>query len=164
MLPKKYGWWISNPIIVWLSYSARSALAAAGALSIAGNLHLPEAYWSPISAVIVMHSNFGSAWGISRQRVIGTVLGAMLGGALATFFEPQAAGFAVALFGLGLACGLLRLDQSAFRFAGVALAIIWLVKREQPGWMIAIDRFVEVSLGIVVALSLSWIWPWRSSS
>jgi len=53
--------------------------------------------------------------------------------------------------------GLLRAE--AYRFTGIALAIVMLVARKQPPWIIAAHRFVEVSIGIVVALVLTAVWP-----
>jgi uncharacterized membrane protein YgaE (UPF0421/DUF939 family) len=50
-------------------------------------------------------------------------------------------------------------DPTAYRFGGVALAIIVLVPRTAPAWQIAFHRFVEVSIGIGVALMLSVLWP-----
>jgi hypothetical protein len=50
-----------------------------------------------------------------------------------------------------------------YRFGGVALAIVLLVPRTGAPWQIAIHRFVEVSIGIGVALLLSVVWPERES-
>jgi uncharacterized membrane protein YccC len=53
----------------------------------------------------------------------------------------------------------LRLDRAAYRFAGITLAIILLVARTQPMWMVAAHRFVEVSIGIAVGLIFTAVWP-----
>ena len=139
----------------WLMHSARTAIAAAISLAVAGLFNMPEAYWAPISTIIVMQSTLGAAWAVSKQRFIGTVLGALFGGLLASYFEPQIVIFGAAIFALGLICAILHLDQSAYRFAGVTFAIILLVTRAEPAWLIALHRFVEVSAGIVVGLAVS---------
>jgi len=146
----------------WLIHSARTAVAAAVALAVARLLQLQEAYWAPISTIIVMQSTLGAAWAISKQRLIGTVLGAVLGGVQASHFEPRIITFAAAILVLGLICAMLRLDQSAYRFAGVTLAIIVLVTRGEAAWLIGLHRFVEVSLGIAVGLAVSALWPGRT--
>ena len=49
-------------------------------------------------------------------------------------------------------------DRSAYRFGGVALAIVMLVPRTRPAWQIAWHRFAEVSIGIGVALAMTVLW------
>jgi uncharacterized membrane protein YccC len=80
---------------------------------------------------------------------------------LASCSEPRIIVFVAGIFVLGLICAILRLDQSAYRFAGITLAIVTLVPREQAPFVIAVHRFVEVSIGIAVALALSALWPER---
>ena len=65
------------------------------------------------------------------------------------------------VFGLGLICCMLRLDQSAYRFAGITFAIVTLVARELPPTVVAAHRFIEVSTGIAVGLILTALWPAR---
>ena len=43
------------------------------------------------------------------------------------------------------------------------MAIVLLVPRTGPAWQIALHRFVEVSIGIGVALILSVLWPEREA-
>jgi hypothetical protein len=69
--------------------------------------------------LIVMQSTLGASWGVSKQRIIGTTLGAESGGLLASYFEPGLIVFGAATFALGLICAILRLDQSAYRFASI---------------------------------------------
>jgi uncharacterized membrane protein YccC len=52
-------------------------------------------------------------------------------------------------------------EQSAYRFAGVTLMIVTLVARGTAPFLIAVHRFVEVALGIAVALALTALWPER---
>jgi uncharacterized membrane protein YccC len=67
--------------------------------------------------------------------------------------------FGLVIFALGLICVVLRLDHTAYRFAGITLAIVTLVARGNVPWLIAVYRFVEVSIGIMVALALTAVWP-----
>jgi uncharacterized membrane protein YccC len=122
---------------------------------------MPEAYWAPITTIIVMQSTLGAAWDVSKPRFIGTALGAALGGLLASYPHPGIIVLGVAIFALGLICAALRLDQSAYRFAGITLMIVTLVARGNAPVVIAAHRFVEVSLGIAVALTLTALWPGR---
>jgi len=140
-----------------LKQSARTAVAAMASLMVARLLRLPEAYWAPITTLIVMQSTLGAALTISGQRFAGTALGAATGALVATFLPANVLVFGAAVFVVGIVCAFLRLEL--FRFASITLAIILLIQHSQSARAIALHRFVEVSVGIVVALALTALWP-----
>jgi uncharacterized membrane protein YccC len=142
---------------------ARTTIAALASQLIARGLHMPEPYWATVTTIVVMQSSLGAAWKASRTRFAGTVLGAIVGGLLASYFGGNLIAFTTAMSGAGLICLVLHLDRTAYRFAGITLAIIMLVARPQSAWIIAAHRFVEVSLGIAVALALTAAWPEKPS-
>jgi uncharacterized membrane protein YccC len=82
-----------------------------------------------------------------------------LGGLLTSYFEPGIIVFGAAIFALGLISAILHLAQSAYRFAGITLTIVMLVVRGKAPQLIAVHRFVEVSLGIAVALAFTALCP-----
>ena len=139
-------------------HSIRTAIAAVGSLLIARLCQLPEPYWAAITTIVVMQSTLGAAWTVSRQRFAVTALGAAMG-ALLTAHAQHVATFGAGVFVLGLICALLRMGRNAFRYAGITLAIVMLVARAEPAWMIAIHRFLEISLGIAVGLLVTAVWP-----
>jgi len=145
-----------------LASSARTAIAAAGSLLVsmwvARLSGLPEAYWSAILTLVIMQSTLGAAWKISVDRFIGTILGALSGGLLARFFPSTWVVFALGIFFLGIVCALLRL-QNSYRFAAITLAIVILVPHTHPAWVVALHRFTEVSIGIIVGLVITAVWP-----
>ena len=153
----RHPWALPQP---WV-HASRNAVAAIASLELARAFHLPEAYWASVTTIIVMESTIGAAWTVSKRRFIGTAMGAALAGLLGSYFRPGLAIFGGAIFSLGLICALLRLDRSAYRFAGVTLAIVFLVPREVAPWLIALHRFAEVSLGIAVGLIFAALWPGR---
>ena len=155
------GLFLSAATRTWLTQAARTALAAVASLIVALLCRMPEAYWAPITTLIVLQSTLGAAWAASKQRLIGTALGAVAGAMVASCFEEGIIVFGVAIFALGLICAILRLDQSAYRFAGVTLTIVLIIPRSQAPWITGMHRFVEVSLGIAVALVLAAVWPPR---
>jgi len=141
-----------------LANSARTAVAAAASFLIARLSGLPEAYWAAILTLVIMQSTLGAALKISGERFVGTLLGAASGGLLASVFPVAWWLFFAGVFVLGVLCALLRLENS-YRFAGITLAIVMLVPRTSAPWVIAWHRFVEVSIGIVVGLAITAIWP-----
>jgi uncharacterized membrane protein YccC len=146
-----------------LMNAARTAVAVVVSLFVARLFPLPETYWAAISAMIVMQSTLGEALPISAQRIVGTALGAIFGGFVGMYFPGNVAAFVVAVFVIGLLCAALKMDRGAYRHAGFTLAIVMLVPRAGNEWVIAIHRFFEVSIGVVVGLGLSAAWPERTS-
>ena len=84
-------------------------------------------------------------------------MGAVLGASIASYFEPK-----WVVYGIGISvCGLfseIMWLHTAYRFAAITL-IILLVPHEHRPWIVAMHRFVEVSLGIAVALLTKLAWP-----
>ena len=103
--------------------------------------------------------NSWRGWIVSKQRFAGTALGAAIGAPLTAYAAQNVAAFGAGVFVLGLICALLRIGRNAFRYAGITLAIVMLVVRAEPAWMIAIHRFLEISVGIAVGLLLTAVWP-----
>ena len=67
------------------------------------------------------------------------------------------------MYGIGVfVCGIFSTVlwlHTAYRFAAITLTIILLVPHEHRPWIVAMHRFVEVSVGIAVALLTSLAWP-----
>jgi uncharacterized membrane protein YccC len=150
--------WAGWPVLV---HSARTAVAALASLLVALLFRLPEAYWAPITTLVITQSSLGAALEVSWQRFVGTALGAVLGAIAASYFGSEMLVFAASVFILGLISALVHRDRSAYRFGGVTLAIVMLVPRTGPAWRMAFHRFAEVSIGIAVALVLTLVWPER---
>ena len=146
-----------------LEHAARTTAAATASLVIARAFQLPEAYWAAISTLVVTQSTLGAALTVSGQRFFGTALGVTAGALLAPRVHPNLLAFAAGVFGLGLVCGVLRLDRAAYRFAGITLAIVVLIARGNSAWTVAGHRFFEVSLGIATGLATTALWPERET-
>jgi uncharacterized membrane protein YccC len=52
-----------------------------------------------------------------------------------------------------------RLEKTAYRYASITLTIIVLIPRPEAPWAIGFHRFLEVSVGILVALAVAGLWP-----
>jgi hypothetical protein len=59
----------------------------------------------------------------------------------------------------GTLCAAFRMEKTAYRYASITLAIIVLIPRSNAAWIVALHRFFEVSVGILVALALVAVWP-----
>lgn len=136
-----------------LIHSAKTALAAALCWWLALRFGLHDGYWGAISAIIVLQSNFGSTVNASRDRILGTVIGAVLGFSF-SLFGTLPWNFILAVLAAVIICGLLGFHSSS-RLAGVTITIIMLVQKTGPRWSLALERVGEVLLGIVVALTVT---------
>jgi uncharacterized membrane protein YgaE (UPF0421/DUF939 family) len=156
----------TNPLpTASLLRAARTTTAALVALLLAHLLRLPEFYWAPISAVVIIESTVDARI-ISWQRFAGTALGAAIGALVGRFFAADIGRFsaqsvlvyALAVFVCGAVCAALHI-QGASRFAAITVTIILLTTHIHAPWIVAWHRFAEVSLGIAVALVLDLVWP-----
>jgi uncharacterized membrane protein YgaE (UPF0421/DUF939 family) len=134
--------------------SARTAAATVVSLLLARVLKLPEFYWAPISTVVIMQSAINPLQG-AWQRFVGTALGAALGAVIATSVGRGALVYAIGIFLCGVLAAVLR-SWSAYRVTAITFSIVVLISRG-PAWVFAWHRFLEVSLGIAVALAATLI-------
>jgi uncharacterized membrane protein YgaE (UPF0421/DUF939 family) len=144
-----------------LQTASRTAVTAIASYLIALVFHLPQAYWAPISSMVVVQPSMGASLPLSVQRFVGTAVGAAAGALAATYFPGNLWVFGVTVFLIGFVCALLHTERGTFRYAGITLAIVMLVPQSTSVWVIALHRFFEVSLGIAVGLIVSALWPER---
>ncbi|HEY6769863.1 MAG TPA: FUSC family protein [Candidatus Sulfotelmatobacter sp.] len=145
-----------NLTLLAVGQAFKTGLAAVVSLYIADLFRLPQMYWSAISAIVVMQSQVGATLTASRGRLIGTAIGACMGSIFGVFLGNTLPWFGVAVVVTMLICQLGGLDQS-YRLACVTVAIVMLVRQGASPWPSALHRFLEVGLGIVVALAVTAI-------
>jgi uncharacterized membrane protein YgaE (UPF0421/DUF939 family) len=96
----------------------------------------------------VLQSNFGATITASRDRVLGTVIGALLGFSL-SLLGTVPWNYILAVFAAIIICGLLGFRSSS-RLAGVSITII-----STSHWTVALTRVGQVLFGILVAVVVS---------
>jgi uncharacterized membrane protein YccC len=142
-----------------ITHAIRTAVAATASVLIARLVRMPEAYWAAIATLVVMQSTLGATLTLSLERIVATALGASVGAVEADFFGANLIAFAVAIILIGLLSIAFRLRKTAYRYASITLAIVVLIPRSSPPYGIALHRFIEVSVGIIVALAVVAFWP-----
>lgn len=143
-----------TPFLGWdrkqlLIHAGRTSLAASVCWWLALRLGLHDGYWGAISAIIVLQSNVGATIKASRDRILGTIVGAGFGFSFSLIGQIPW-NYIAAVFLAVTVCGLLGFRNSS-RLAGVTVTIVMLVQSESPK-SVALDRVIQVVLGIVVAL------------
>lgn len=144
-----------------LIHAAKTALAAALCWWLALKFGLRDGYWGAISAIIVLQSNFGATITASRDRILGTLIGAAFGFSF-SLFGTLPWNYILAVLAAMVLCGLLGLRSSS-RLAGVTITIVMLVQKTGSHWSLALDRVAEVFMGIVIALVVAtFVFPDRA--
>jgi uncharacterized membrane protein YccC len=151
-------WFFAQDNPPTVGYAVQTAVAAVVSYLIARLFRLPEAYWAPMSTLIVMQSTVRAALPVSAQHFAGTAIGAAVGAVTASFHQSVWS-FGVAVFIIGMLCVVLHVETSAYRYASVTLVIVMLVPRSISAELVAVHRFFEVSIGIAVGLLLFILWP-----
>lgn len=146
-------------------HAFRTAVAAVATLLVVTALRLPQGYWAVITAVIVMQANLGGSIWASGTRLAGTAIGAVAGALAAHAGWPSWLSVGLAVFAtVGVCTSVVRLRASS-RVAGLTSVIVILAGH--PGvsaFVTGFDRFLEISVGIVTALTVSaLVLPSRAS-
>ena len=148
----------------YFTYAIKTAVAGILSLGLSRIIHLAEGYWAAISAIIVMQSNVGAAVNAAWSRLAGTAIGAAIAAIIVLFWNSNVVSFGIAVTLTVLICVSLGLMES-YRLAAVTVAIVMLVANQGSPVVLALHRFLEVSLGIIVALLVStFLWPSRARS
>jgi uncharacterized membrane protein YgaE (UPF0421/DUF939 family) len=148
------GEWEAEPLTRAWQHPLMTAAAAVLAVVLANALHLKEIYWAAISAVVVMQPDAVLTISASRDRFLGTAVGAATGWLAALIWHGNVLVFGLAVAISLTACGMLGL-KNAGRLCGATICLVALVPAQGPKWRIALDRFVVVSFGIVIAVAIS---------
>lgn len=156
-----------NAAIAWLGtrgaelrLAVRVAVAGVASFAVARYLALPQGYWAVFTAVIVTQASIGGSLKATVDRFIGTLGGAVYGALVALVIaHEQPAGLGLALLLALLPLGFVSAVDTRFRVAPVTAVIVLLSPVGQQASPIAftIDRIVEIVIGSIVALAVSFL-------
>jgi uncharacterized membrane protein YccC len=141
-----------------MKLALRVTIAGTLAFAITKLFNLPQGYWAAITAVVIMQASVGGSLKAAVERFVGTLAGAVYGGAVAAFVPhgsplSLALAIAVALFPLALLAAI----NPSFRVAPVTSLIMLLPPTGQAIGPLAaaIDRVTEITLGNIVGVVVS---------
>lgn len=143
---------------VQLALSIRVTIAAAAALALAQLFHLPLPLWAVLTAVIVTQMSVGKSLKATLDYVVGTLGGAIYGGAIAVLIphSHEIALLAVLALAVGPLAFIATLN-ARFSAAPITAIIVLLLPEITHGDPLAsaIDRVIEVALGGVTGAVVS---------
>jgi uncharacterized membrane protein YccC len=153
----------SGSIRFWkveLALAIRVTVAAVGAFAIATALHLMLPLWAVLTSLIVTQMSVGRSLKASRDYMLGTVGGAVYGGAIAVLIPHSGEGGLLALLVLAVApLAFIASINPSLNAAIVTAVIVLLVPAMNHANPLAsvIDRLSEVAVGAVTGLLVSFL-------
>jgi uncharacterized membrane protein YgaE (UPF0421/DUF939 family) len=152
--PEAASWWKRRNVRNRAINAFKTGLAAVLCLWLGNLLGLSHSYWAAISAIVVMGSDSAVSLAACRDRLIGTAIGALFGWATFHVWHGYHLVYGLAVMLCLLVCSTLEFEKAG-RLASVALTIIVLIKIDGGPAQAALARFLEVGLGIIVALAVT---------
>ncbi|RYG54314.1 hypothetical protein EON80_31845 [bacterium] len=137
----------------------RAALASCAAVAIAQSLHLTYPLYAVVAAVIVTDVSSEKTQQSGVQRLLGTAVGSVSGPLLVLWLGDSLVVMGVAIARLIFLCYVVGYTEAS-KLAGYVAGLVVLDHSDAP-WDYARDRFVETSLGIVLAIVVSLLIPER---
>jgi len=160
--------WLTNlaihvhPRSVILQNSVRLALGLSLARLVAGLFDLSHGFWVLLATLTLMRTTTSATRGALRPVLLGTLVGAVLAGALLAVSGGHAVVFVV-LLPVVMAVGLAAtpLGHPAVGQAFFTLAVAALFSQLTPSsWQLAESRFVDVLVGAAIGLATGvLVWP-----
>jgi uncharacterized membrane protein YccC len=143
-----------------LALAVRLAVAAVAAYAIARALHLMLPLWAVLTSLIVTQMSVGRSLKATRDYMLGTIGGAVYGGAIAVLIPHSGEGGLLALLVLAVAplafIGAINPSLSAATVTAVIVLLVPAMNHANP-MDSTIDRLFEVTVGALTGLVVSFL-------
>jgi hypothetical protein len=118
--------------------------------------------WCVFTTIIVMQANVGSTYKAAIMRLLGIVIGSILGAFFTGYFGTTVITLGISVMLTIVICALLRLTD-AYRIAALSVAVVmlsWAAYPESDPWAVGFFRSLDASIGIAIAIVISHlVWP-----
>jgi uncharacterized membrane protein YccC len=156
-----------KPVTIWLNsrkvelgLGVRVTVAAMGALVIAMALGLKLPLWAVLTSLIVTQMSVGRSLKATRDYLVGTLGGAIYGGAIAVLVPHSGEGALLAVMVMAVApLAFIAAINPSLNVATVTAIIVLLLPVMNHGDPLdsAIDRVLEVAVGAITGLVVSFL-------
>jgi Fusaric acid resistance protein family len=156
---KRFVAWLESRKVE-LGLGVRVTVAAMGALVIALALGLGLPLWAVLTSIIVTQMSVGRSLKATRDYLIGTVGGAIYGGAVAILIPHSGEGALLAVMVMAVApLAFIAAINPSLNVATVTAIIVLLLPVMNHGSPLdsAIDRVLEVTVGAITGLVVSFV-------
>jgi uncharacterized membrane protein YccC len=145
---------VDRPTLLRLRQALQTASAALASYLLADALGLPQGYWAVITAILVVQASIGGSIGLAVDRLMGTILGAVVGTSLVYMLGLTPPALAGALFAAVLPLAFVATRRPGLRIAPVTAAIVLLSAQGQGAPLdSALVRIGEIGMGSLIALA-----------
>ncbi|MGW5194795.1 FUSC family protein [Kribbella sp. NPDC004138] len=144
---------LTTPVIM---FAVIRAVAVAIAVAIAFGLDVPNADWMPVAALVAMRSSLEQSRMVARQRLFGTIIGALVAALLLVAVDNKTAVEVVVVL-LGAFAAMIRASSYTWYCATVAALVLIAMDLPNPSDLTAEGRrvlFTFVGVGIAVVVML----------
>lgn len=145
---------------VQLALAVRIAVAAVSAYVVAVALHLMLPLWAVLTSLIVSQMSVGRSLKATRDYMLGTIGGAIYGGAIAVLIPHSGEGTLLALLVLAVTplafIGALNPSLTSATVTAVIVLLVPTMNHANP-LDSAFDRVIEVTVGALTGLLVSFV-------
>jgi uncharacterized membrane protein YccC len=142
-----------------LRHALRVAVAVTVAVALTELFHLKRGYWMTITVIVIMQPYVGVTSQRALQRVLGTVLGALITAALGALFHDPRAILVLSFVFAALCVAMLPVNYAAFSVF-LTPTFVLLAEASAGDWHLAGTRVLNTLLGGALALIGSrFLWP-----
>ena len=145
---------------IQLALAVRIAVAAVAAYVVAVALHLMLPLWAVLTSLIVSQMSVGRSLKATRDYMLGTIGGAIYGGAIAVLIPHSGEGELLALLVLAVTpLAFIGAIKPSLNTATVTAVIVLLVPTMNHANPLdsAVDRVIEVTVGALTGLLVSFL-------
>jgi uncharacterized membrane protein YccC len=148
-----------SPGSLIVRFALRVAVVSTVAVALTELLDIKRGFWITITAIVILQPYAGFTLTRAVQRVLGTVLGALLAAALGAFFHDPRAILVIATIFVACCVALLPLNYAAFSVF-LTPTFVLLAEASAGDWSLASTRVLNTLLGGALALLGSrLLWP-----
>jgi uncharacterized membrane protein YgaE (UPF0421/DUF939 family) len=140
---------LTRPVIL---FALIRAIAVAFAVAIAFGLHLPNADWMPIAALVAMKSSLQQSTLAAMQRLAGAIIGAVVAAVFLLTVDNKIV-LEVVIVILGTLAGSIRAVNYAFYCAALAAAVLIATDLAHPANLASeVNRVLFTFAGVGIAV------------
>lgn len=141
-------------------HAVRLAIAVPASLGLATWLSLPRGYWLAFAVAVILKPDYSTLFDRGLGRVVGTLVGATLAAVIVSELQPDL--FWTTVLVAAMAWAVYSTWAASFSVAMgfvTALVLTLLSTSLHDTVGTAFDRFIDVTLGAIIAVVVYLVWP-----
>lgn len=143
-------------------HALKAALAATLAMACVKLMGLPSGFWAPLSALAVLQAQIGASLAASRNYLIASAIGVIVGATIVSIFGDNVLFAGVGIFFIVLITIAMRLPPAGAAIAAGVVPVMVLAVTGSA-WRYGAYRLIDIAIGLSSAIIVSLLlWPSRA--